>query len=205
MASGRSLNPWVVLGVLVLVAGVALAGRIAWRRSSTPPAVLGTLPAFALQNQEGATFGAEQLRGKLWVANFIFTRCPTICPAFTRKMHGVQQRTSSHGADVRLVSFSVDPEFDTPEVLRAYAEKHGADQTRWHFLTGSAEAIRQTVVDGLKVSMGRSGPAEDLNSIFHGTHFVLVDRELRIRGYYRSEDAEQVDLLLRDIDALTRD
>lgn len=199
---GRLVSSGAFWGVVVaMVIAVPLM-----RAVLTPPPpelpVLGTLPSFALTDQTGASFGSEQLKGKIWVANFIFTRCPTICPTFTRKMATVQERTKELGDAVHLVSFSVDPDYDTPAVLAAYAEKHRANPRRWTFLTGSAEAIRTTVVDGLKISMGREGPADDFASIFHGTHFVLVDEQLRIRGYYRSEDADVLDRLVRDIGLL---
>ncbi len=188
---------WVVLllAVIAVPAGRTFFGK------GTPPPVLGSLPAFSLTGQDGAPFGSEQLRGKVWVANFIFTRCPTICPPFTRKMASFQERARKREG-VHLVSFSVDPDYDTPAVLTEYATMHGADASLWTFLTGDEEIIKQTVVGGMKVMLGREGPADDLNSIFHGTHFVLVDRSLQIRGYYASDDPEALEKLWRDVGAL---
>lgn len=203
MASPGS-KPWVWIVAVAVVVGAATFGVLRQRRAPELP-VLGELPPFSLTSQDAQPFGAEQLRGRVWVANFIFTRCPTICPAFTRKMAALQEEAK--GVDpLHLVSFSVDPEYDTPEVLRAYMEKYGADPRRWTFLTGDPEAIKATVVGGLKTAMGRdeNAPADDLNAIFHGTHFVLVDDQLRIRGYYRSEDPAAVDALVRDMKALAR-
>lgn len=190
--------------MVVLVVALAL-GRAFWSQPPELP-VLGTLPAFSLTDEGGSPFGSAQLQGKVWVANFIFTRCPDVCPVFTRKMATVQERTRSLGDRLHLVSFSVDPEYDTPQVLAKYAGEHHADPRRWSFLTGSAEAIRATVVDGLKSTMGRApdSPSDDLASIFHGTHFVLVDSQMRIRGYYRMDDADVLDRLVRDASALAQ-
>ncbi len=189
--------------VLALVGVIAVpAARHLSRGNEVPPPVLGTLPPFTLTSQAGEPFGADTLRGRVWVANFIFTRCPTICPPFTRKMAKLQERARPLG-NVHLVSFSVDPGYDTPEVLTEYAALHGADPSRWTFLTGDEKVIRSTVVDGLKVMLGREGPADDLNSIFHGTHFVLVDAELQIRGYYASDDDEAIERMVKDLRALS--
>ena len=193
-----------VFWAVVVLCAVAVPGVrvLITKRAAAELPVLGTLPTFTLTDQNGAAFGTGQLEGRVWVANFIFTRCPTICPAFTRKMYRVQQSAKDLAPALHLVSFSVDPDYDKPEVLKAYAQTHGADTSMWSFLTGDPAAIQKTVVDGLKVSMGRSGDADDVNSIFHGTHFVLVDGQMRIRGYYRSEDDAEVQRLLTDLRAL---
>jgi protein SCO1/2 len=140
------------------------------------------------------------------VANFIFTRCPTVCPAFTRKLARVQKETDGFGPKLQLVSFSVDPTYDTPERLAAYAQKHGANPARWSFLTGDYEKLKDTVVSSFKISMGRENLDEaDVLGIFHGNHFVLVDAQGQIRGYYDSADEEAFERLLTDADRLTRE
>jgi len=147
------------------------------------PPVLAEVPVFTLVDQDGEGYGAEDLRGKPWIASFIFTRCPSVCPMLTSTVRNLQGRLE--GVDIRFVSFSVDPENDTPEVLRRYADSHGADLSTWHFLTGSSEALRETIEEGLRVSMGvREG-----RDITHGTHLVLVDAEMHVRGYYRTDAA----------------
>lgn len=171
-------------------------------RTSTPPAtplVLSTIPEFRFTNEAGAPFGTAELAGKPWIANFIFTRCPTICPMFTAKMADVQTRVKADKLDVHLVSFSVDPAFDSPAVLAAYAKEHGADPATWTFLTGDPEAIRNAIVTGLKVAAQPVGADQDLASVFHGSHFVLVDAQGRIRGYYDSADADATDRMLADL------
>jgi protein SCO1 len=191
------------VAVVAVTAALALAKREHHAGRETLP-VLGTLPAFTLKSERGVPFGTADLRGKAWVANFIFTRCPTVCPLLTRKMASLQPRAQELGGALHLVSFSVDPEYDSPEVLRAYAAKQGADPLRWTFLTGGPEAIRATVVDGLKTSLGREGPPENFAGIFHGSHFVLIDGAGRIRGYYDSGDGASLEKLREEMTALAR-
>lgn len=193
---------WVALAcaacLVALVVGLV-------RPREEPLQRLGRLPDFTFTRQDGQPFGLKQLRGKPFVANFIFTRCPTICPVFTAKMARFQKQTADLGGELALVSFSVDPKYDTPERLTAYAAKHGADPARWSFLTGDYEQLKQTVVGGFKIAMGREGEDEnDIPSIFHGSHFVLVDRTGEIRGYYNSEYDDAVDTLRHDAERLVR-
>ena len=192
-------------GALAAAALLLGAGAALVRAGDKPLERLGTLPDFTFTRQDGQPFGRARLLGHPYVANFIFTRCPTICPVFTRKMAQVQQRTAGLGPGLALVSFSVDPNYDTPERLTAYATKNGADPTRWSFLTGDYTRLQETVVGGFKIAMGRNSPSEeDIPSIFHGSHFVLVDGTGEIRGYYNGEYDEAVDRLVRDAERLVR-
>ncbi|HYO53660.1 SCO family protein [Archangium sp.] len=198
----RSTNrfPWVAAAVCLVLLVVGLL-----RPREEPLQRLGRLPAFTFTRQDGQPFGLKQLEGRPWVANFIFTRCPTICPVFTRKLAHFQKQTADLGGELALVSFSVDPKYDTPERLTAYAAKHGADPVRWSFLTGDYEQLKDTIVGGFKIAMGRHSEDEnDIASIFHGSHFVLVDRTGEIRGYYDSEHDEDVERLRRDAERLVR-
>ncbi|HEX5751307.1 MAG TPA: SCO family protein [Archangium sp.] len=193
---------WAGLGFSLCLA-LLVVGLV--RPRQEPLQRLGRLPAFSFTRQDGQPFGLKQLEGRPWVANFIFTRCPTICPVFTRKMAGVQKQTADLG-ELALVSFSVDPKYDTPERLTAYAEKHGANPARWSFLTGDYVQLKDTIVGGFKIAMGREeGKDEnDIASIFHGSHFVLVDRTGEIRGYYNSEHDDDVERLVRDAARLVK-
>jgi protein SCO1/2 len=160
--------------------------------------VLGTVPPFELTDQEGRPFGSRDLAGRVWVASFVFTRCETVCPRVTARMARVQGRTRNLEPALHLVSFSVDPEHDTPARLAAYAQAHRASPRMWTFLTGPAGAVQETVERGLRVSMGK-GPADPSPAgISHGTHLVLVDGAGRIRGYYDPGDADAVDRVVRD-------
>lgn len=185
---------------VVLVAATAWWPVIWLLRTTLPPPlpVFVTLPPFQLTDQDGRAFGSKDLEGHAWVASFIFTRCTTVCPAITGKMAEVQRRTGQLAPALHLVSFSVDPAYDTPERLAAYARFHRASPRMWSFLTGPEEAVKQAVVGGLKTSMGREEGAEAPEGIFHGTHLVLVDGLGRVRGYYDSADEEVVDRVVRD-------
>jgi protein SCO1 len=163
--------------------------------SAPPLPVLGSVPAFHFTDQNGAPFGPETLHGKAWVADFIFTRCPTVCPLMTERLAAVEPRL---GQKVDLVSLSVDPDYDTPERLRAFAKEHGAATPRWHFLTGDSKDVQRAVTDGFKISLSKEGPNDDFLSIVHGVHAVLVDADGHIRGYYDSTDPEAMERLVRD-------
>jgi protein SCO1/2 len=193
-AVGRPLIWLVVLAVLA-------AWPAVWSlRTPIPrrPPVLGTVPAFQLTDQDGRAFGSQDLAGRVWVASFLFTRCQTVCPRVTAQMARVQGRTRNLEPALHLVSFSVDPEHDTPARLAAYAQAHRASPRMWTFLTGPADAVQETVEGGLRVSMGKDGADPSPAGISHGTHLVLVDGERRIRGYYDPEDPEALDRLVRD-------
>jgi protein SCO1/2 len=183
---------FVALGVSVPVATRVLAPP------PPPLPTLGTLPPFALTDQDGRGFGSSELEGQVWLAGFIFTRCPTICPAITATMGRIQHRARGLEPAFHLVSFSVDPAYDTPPRLAAFAAAHKASPRMWTFLTGSLEAIKTTVVDGLKIAIGAPEGDQDFASVFHGTHFVLVDQQRRIRGYYDSSSPDVVDRVLHD-------
>jgi protein SCO1/2 len=185
--------------VLVIGAGLSFPVLNQVRRAATPPLpVLGTLPDFRLTDQEGQPFGSTELRGYVWMAGFIFTRCPTICPAITARMGKIQKRARGIEEGFRLVSFSVDPTYDTPARLAEYARAHKARPRMWKMLTGPLGAMKSTVEEGLKIAMGTPEGEQDFASLFHGTHFVLVDRDLRIRGYYDSSAPDVEDQLLHD-------
>jgi protein SCO1/2 len=159
--------------------------------------VLGDVPAFRLTERSGKAYGSDELRGHAWVADFIFTRCPDVCPAVTANM----KRLEGHASGPTLVSFSVDPGHDDPSVLTAYAERHraGAD---WKFLTGERDAIAGLLKDGFHVAFGDGGPVEA--PITHSDRMVLVDEELRIRGYYRGRDQADLARLETDLARLAR-
>jgi protein SCO1 len=181
--------------VLAAIVALPLAHRVLGPRAQPLP-VLGTVPPFHFHDQNGAPFGPETLRGKPWVADFVFTRCPTVCPLLTERLAALAPRLDER---VHLVSLSVDPDFDTPQRLRDFAEVHGATSVRWHFLTGDSAAIQRAVTEGFKISLSRDGPDGDFLSIVHGVHLVLVDGVGQIRGYYDSDDPEALERLVRDV------
>lgn len=207
------------LAVLVGIAA-ALAGAFAFARgrlapqASTQAATQAVaqaadirlpLPPFTLTDHRSKPFGLAEMKGRVWIANFVFTHCPTVCPKLTKRMATVADRTREHGDALHLVTFTVDPENDTPDVLAAYAKQYGADPARWTFLTGPLEAIEGAVMKGFKIAVGKqeTAPGSGIMTIFHGEKFVLVDREGSIRGYYDADD-EGVNGLLRDAAKLVK-
>jgi protein SCO1 len=187
---------WVFFIGLGLAIPIARSVRL---RLPRPLPVLSQVPNFELTDQHGQPFGSKQLEGKVWVANAIFTRCPTICPLSTRRMFQVQHHARGLGPWFHIVSFSVDPENDTPDQLLAYAKQNKVSPRMWSFLTGDPEKLKNTLNQGLKIYMGKQRDStDDLMSIGHGSHFVLIDTKMRIRGYYDPSQDDAVDLLLRD-------
>ncbi|QSR84263.1 SCO family protein [Methylacidimicrobium sp. B4] len=147
--------------------------------------VLRRVESFSLTDSSGKTVTREDLQGKVWVADFIYTSCPGPCPAETVRMKEIQDLVAGL-PDVRLVSFSVDPGIDTPEVLARYAQAHGADPARWFFLTGTVKEIWRLASESFAFAVGDNPPnrpAEE-GPVFHSTQFALVDQAGRIRAYY---------------------
>ena len=161
----------------------------------------GSVPPFQLVNQNGQAFGSNQLAGKIWIADFIFTACPGPCPMISSRMSELQKPLGK--TDVHLVSFSVDPEKDTPEVLRGYAEKLHAQPQRWDFLTGPKATIYDLSKNGFK--LGVSDGSEEAGVPVHSTRMILVDRHGEIRGYYDALEADAVTKLLADTSHLLRE
>jgi len=169
--------------------------------SNRPLPSYGSVPNFELTNQDTQPFGSQQLAGKIWIADFIFTTCRGPCPIISTRMSELQKPLEK--SDVHLVSFSVDPETDTPPVLRAYADKLRKEPFRWDFLTGSRDAIASISRDGFK--LGISEGQEPGSGPVHSTRFVLVDRRGAIRGYYDALAPDGVTSLLADTNHLLRE
>ena len=168
--------------------------------------VYGMVPPFALQDQDANPFGNLQVRAKPWVANFIFTSCKDVCPQQTAQLASFQKSMAGHkGADtVQYVSISVDPEHDTPAVMREYAQQYSANFDQWHFLTGDREAIWDLSKDGFKLPVAADPGNTDM-PIMHGSRFVLVDQQGRVRGYYDSQSEQGLADLRRDLDVVLRE
>ena len=152
------------------------------------------VPDFNLTERSNRPVARKDLDGQIWVADFIFTRCAGICPTMSSHMKTLQERLPK---EVRLVSFSVDPQNDTPEVLTEYAKRYDADPERWLFLTGDPDAIQKLSIGGFKLALDPSGGTES-EPITHSSRLVLVDRQGHIRGYYGTEDADALDRLVAD-------
>lgn len=186
--------------VLVLLA-VMVATALQRLRKPEPPPILGQVPEFALTNRDGRPVHRSDLDGRPWVADFIFTRCPASCPMMSARMARLN-RDLPADLPVRLVSISVDPDHDTPEILQRYAESFQATD-RWLFLTGAREDVRKLCVEGFKLGLDMApAPGSGPEPILHSTRFVLVDGRGGIRGYYEAFDEESTAKLRRDVLAL---
>ncbi|MEC9031374.1 MAG: SCO family protein [Planctomycetota bacterium] len=170
------------VGILVVVAYAAV-----WE----PPRVLirhGEVPAFELDDQEGAKVSRESLRGKVWVGTFMFTNCGNACPGMAAELLKIQKtiRNEDGLADkLRLVSFSLDPGRDTPLQLAQYSSQQGIDSDYWSFLRGERGEIVRLCEQGFRMSAGRGREAGADPGVPHSDRFALVDAEGIIRGYYR--------------------
>jgi protein SCO1/2 len=157
------------------------------------------VPPFELTDQNGRLFGSQQVMGKIWIADFIYTTCPGPCPMISSRMSETQKPLRDTG--VVLVSFSVDPQHDTPEVLRGYAQRLNAQPGRWEFLTGDKGTIYRLSEEGFKLAATDGTRSEPI----HSTRIILVDRRGVIRGYYDGTDADAVMRLLADTSHLLRE
>lgn len=155
------------------------------------------VPDFSLTERSGATVTRESLKGKVWISDFMYTRCPGPCPVMTARMAQLA-KDMGRNEDLRFVSFSVDPEYDTPEVLTAYAKKHEADPQGWLFLTGPVDTIRQLSVKGFRLALSTTSQPGADGPIIHSTRFSLIDRSGKIRGYYDAFDPKALDRLKGD-------
>lgn len=194
--------------VTLILIPVLTAAVLFWLRqlqvnalSNRPLPAYGNVPAFQLVNQDGQSFGSQQVSGKIWIADFIFTTCPGPCPIISTRMSELQKPLAK--SDVHLVSFTVDPEKDTPEVLRLYADKLRKEPLRWDFLTGPLATIASLSRDGFKLGLSDGESAE--TGPIHSTRFVLVDRHGSIRGYYDALAPDGVTKLLADTNHLLRE
>ena len=177
---------------LSVVGALCLTPLFAQKRPALP--VLWDIPDFQLTNSENRIISPASLRGKVWVADFIFTTCAGPCPVMTEHM-GELQALFAKQPDVRFVSISVNPEYDTPAVLAAYGKDHGADFSRWSFLTGELDVVQKLAAEGFKF-----GSLDE--PIMHSVRFALIDRKGRMRGSYIATDDDAIRRLPADIESL---
>lgn len=179
---------WIGVALLiVIVCASYVLSRLEPQRAA-PRRVLGRVGDFTLTNQLGATVSLADLRGFVWVADIIFTRCAGPCPRMTQQMKALQDALPPESR-ARLITLTTDPEFDTPAVLCAYAERFGADPRRWWFLTGSKAQIVGLAVDSLKLTALEKKPEEresPADLFIHSTLFVVVDKHGRVRDVFET-------------------
>lgn len=183
--------------------------RTLTRTLPSPLPVYYQVPEFNLTNEFGKPFGSKDLLGKFYIVNFMFTTCPTTCPALMAKMDLVQKRIRGLGTKAAIVTFTVDPDFDTPEVLYKYARKRHSNPFIWNYLTGTKKELEKLLIFGFKVPMGNKESVEKklaegpitLFDIVHSEKLVLVDAVGQIRGYYGTERVE-MDKMMIDLGLL---
>lgn len=229
-SSGQNRN-LLLPGVIALVVFLAVGAYWYAREDFSSLPVYGEVPEFSLTGASGDTVTRKNLMGSVWVADLIYTRCTDTCPIQTATLVQILKKFRT-AKDFRLLSVSIDPEHDKPAVLKRYADSHGADLGRWHFLTGDMKAVEKLVTKGLHLPFIKPGnqavgwmmPPSLLAGLFlpapayahdgphespkgkdlipHSSRFVLLDRKARIRGYYHSDQLESVEKLKKDLSAL---
>ena len=192
----RAYFLWGFLGFVI----VAVAFSFIYSEMHAPPKSLlprlSVVPDFTLTERSGEKLPLNDLKGKVWIADFIFTNCGGSCPIMSSTMANFQEQLKDV-KNILLVSFSVDPERDTPDVLKEYANLYKASPSRWLFLTGEKDKINYLTREGFHLAIA-SDSSSATEPIIHSTMFVLVDREGVIRGYYDSSDEKILNKLLDD-------
>jgi protein SCO1/2 len=193
---------WVIAFALagILIFGASRLFKSSERRDVDAMPPIGEVPSFSFTTQEGKTLTKEDLLGKVWVADFVFTRCTGPCPLMTSRMAELAKGIAK-AKDVRLVSISVDPENDTPAVLSEYAGRMTADPSKWTFLTGPKPEIDAFARKGLFQVLAYDGKGVPT----HSTRFLIIDREGKIRKTRNLDEPELVQKLFMDIGDLLRE
>ena len=170
-----------------------------------PLDVLGEVPPFTLTNQLGQSVSLTNLLGQVWVVDVIFTTCPMSCERMTQRMLALQKEIPER-SPVKFVSITAHPQFDSPPVLKKYADRHGVDQGRWHFLTGLKRDVYELSVNGMMFAVNENTNRVIPDDLFiHSTHFALVDKRGKIRGVFEGTEDEDRKQLLIAIKKLARE
>lgn len=194
----KRLRPLCVLAVLTALAMMLIAAGCG--KPEFKASVNWKVQDFNFIDQEGRPLGLDDLRGSVWLADFIFTHCYTVCPPMTMNMALLQQKLKENGADVKIVSFTVDPERDTPEVLKNYGMNYHADFSNWYFLTGyTQEEIQTFSVESFK-SIVQNEKGTD--QVIHGTSFFLVDPAGTVVKRYDGAADPPFEQIISDVKAL---
>ena len=166
-------------------------------RNTKPLPVLGDIPPFELLDNFGQSFTEENISGEIWVADLIFTTCAGPCPIMSTEMRSLHKYYLGN-KNIHMVTITVNPDYDSPEVLTEYGERYDADFDKWHFLTGKYENIQSLIANGFKM-----GDIEEI--VFHSTRFALIDPNMNIRGYYMGTESKDVKKLMGDIKKLLKE
>jgi protein SCO1/2 len=180
---------WVGLGLAGSLLVLALLLAVLKARTVHPLPIYGPVASFTLTNQDNRPVTLSDLRGQVWVGDIIFTRCPGPCLKMTRQMQDLQSALVAVGSRAKLVSLTTDAGFDSPAVLKAYAQRFQADPKRWMFLTGNPAEIANLAIDSLKLTAIPKKPEERQSAadlFVHSTIFVLVDKQAQLRGIFET-------------------
>jgi protein SCO1 len=181
---------WLVWGGLLITILAILTAFIIVPFRGQPLPVLGQMSEFTLTNQDHQNVTLASLHGDVWIADVIFTRCAGQCPIMSSHMRTIQDALPA-GLPIKLISFTTDPDFDTPSVLKQYGARFSAHDGQWMFLTGTKASLRQATVDGLKLSVMENSGQGDPGALFiHSEKLVVLDQDGRIRGYFDGETDE---------------
>lgn len=180
--------------MISLVAALSMGAYLKHHKPTPTLPKLGKVSDFRLNDQTAKPTSLATLTGKVWIASFIFTRCQGPCPLMSQKAAYLQKQLAGEKR-LRILSITMDPEYDSPAVLAAYGEKFNANPERWLLLTGEKADIISLAITAFKL------PASE-NPNLHSTRFVLVDQQAQIRGYYDSQDPQAIEKLIRDAKTL---
>jgi protein SCO1/2 len=164
--------------------------------------VYPTVPFFHFLNEDSVRITSKDLKGKIWVADFFFTTCSTICPKMTTQMKRLHALTSDLSQHVQFISFTINPNYDQPSVLKKYKKHHGITASNWIFLTGDEVETHRLGIEDFRIFAGQDDLSED--GYAHSEAFTLVDKEGFVRGVYNVADPKQVDQLEKDIRKLLK-
>lgn len=197
---------YIGISFIILIFGIWAVPKIVDRASGKDLEVIGPAPTFSLTDQHGKTITNEDFEGKVYVVEFFFTTCPSICPIMTENMIKIQNEFLGNPR-VGIASFTIDPTHDTPEVLKEYAREKGITKLQWHLLTGDKEEIFKLSYEGFNLYVGAGG--EEDGGFEHSGFFALVDQEGNIRSrkdeqgnpiiYYDGLDDKNIQMLKEDI------
>jgi protein SCO1/2 len=196
-------RPFLIAVVVVLAALVVWRASAVFFKPEPLPDDFGAVADFALTERSGRTVHRDDLLGKVWVAGFAFTRCTGPCPQVSGTMARLQNELKDE-PDFRLVSFSVDPDHDTPSVLKAYADVFAADPERWLFLTGDRDELDRLVRESFLLGVQRNPEAKPGEAVTHSTRLALVDRRGRVMGYFEGRQVDETGQSIDTVATLTK-
>lgn len=178
---------------LILLSGLLLI--VTACTSSEPPKE--KIEAFTFTNERAEPFGSEDLAGSIWIANFIFTTCDTVCPQMTAEMIRLQAALSAEGIDVTFISFTVDPDVDTPKAMETYMSNFDPNHKNWHMLTGYSQAeIEKFAREQFQTIVQKPTTS---NQVIHGTNFYLIDQEGYLLNEYNYNETDYIEKITIDL------